>query len=76
MRSFHSINEALLVLLSNTDDTASMRDYRSITIIHIIGKLFAKVLACRLAPHLSELVCTRARAPSSKVGASMITSAS
>jgi hypothetical protein len=56
MRSVHSINKALLVLLPKTDEAKSVRDYNPISLIHSFGKLFAKVLAGRLAPRLGELV--------------------
>jgi hypothetical protein len=56
LRSFYDINETLIVLLPKSDEAKAMRDYRPITLIHIIGKLFAKVLACQLAPRLGELV--------------------
>jgi hypothetical protein len=47
MRSFHSVNEALIILLPKTDGAASVRDNRPIALIHSIGKLFARVLAGR-----------------------------
>jgi hypothetical protein len=56
MRSFHSINEALLLLLPKIEEAGSEHDYRPISLIHNVGKLFAKDLACRLAPRLGELV--------------------
>jgi hypothetical protein len=56
MRNFHSINEALLVLLPKSSKAASMKDYMPILLIHLLGKLFSKVLANRLAPKLSSLV--------------------
>uniref|UniRef100_A0A453M837 Reverse transcriptase domain-containing protein n=2 Tax=Aegilops tauschii subsp. strangulata TaxID=200361 RepID=A0A453M837_AEGTS len=37
-------------------DASSLSDYRPISLIHLIAKLFAKVLSLRLAPRLGELV--------------------
>jgi hypothetical protein len=54
MRSFHNVNEALLVLLPMIEDASMVCDYRPIWLIYCVGKLFAKVLACRLAPHLGN----------------------
>jgi hypothetical protein len=58
MRNFHDMNDALLVLLPKSAEASSVRDYRPIALIHIIGKLFSKVLASRLARRLGELVHT------------------
>jgi hypothetical protein len=55
-RSFHSINEALLTLLSKKEDAKTLRDYRPISLIHVMGKLFSKILANRLPPHLNSLI--------------------
>jgi hypothetical protein len=55
-RGFQSINEALLVLLPKSSKAASMHDYRPISLIHLIGKLFSKVLANRLAHKLDKVV--------------------
>jgi hypothetical protein len=57
-RSFYHINEATMVLLQKSDAPVGLRDYRPISLIHSIGKLFAKGLAMRLAPRMSELVKT------------------
>lgn len=55
-RSLHLLNEAMMVLLRKTDAPASLRDYRPISLVHSIGKLFSKGLAMRLAPRMNELV--------------------
>jgi hypothetical protein len=55
-RNFHDLNGALLVLIPKTAEASSIRDYRPISLIHLLGKLFSKVLANRLAPRLHELV--------------------
>ncbi len=34
-----------------------MRDYRPISLIHIVDKLFYKVMASRLTPHLDKMIC-------------------
>ena len=57
-RGFQKLNEALLTLLPKRPDAASLSDYRPISLIHLISKLFAKVLALRLAPRLSSMIST------------------
>ena len=37
-------------------DTTKVEDYRPISLIHSIAKIFSKLLANRLAPHLNTLV--------------------
>ncbi|XP_020188032.3 uncharacterized protein [Aegilops tauschii subsp. strangulata] len=55
-RAFQRLNEALITLIRKRPDTASMFDYQPISLIHLIGKLFTKVLSLRLAPRLGEMV--------------------
>jgi hypothetical protein len=55
-RSFHHLSEASMVLLHKTQTLEGLRDYRPISLIHSFGKLFAKGLALRLAPRITELV--------------------
>jgi hypothetical protein len=62
-RNLHNVNDALImllpkfvVLLPKSVDATSVRDYRPISLIHTVGKLFSKVLANRLVPRLGELV--------------------
>jgi hypothetical protein len=53
---FHLLNDALMILLPKKGNVATMQEYRLISLIHIIGKLFSEVLASRLAPHLNKLI--------------------
>lgn len=55
-RNFHLLNNAYLTLLKKKKDAQEVKDYRPISQIHGFGKLFAKVLSRRVAPHLSEPV--------------------
>jgi hypothetical protein len=55
-RSFHLLNEASMVLLHKTQSPAGLKDYRPISLIHSMGKLFSKTLALRLAPRMHELI--------------------
>jgi hypothetical protein len=55
MRNLHDVNGALLVLPKLAEAT-SVKDFRPISLIHVIGKLVSKVLANRLAPRLPELM--------------------
>jgi hypothetical protein len=56
-RKFHTINEAIMVLLPKALNTIAIRDYRPTSLIHVLGKLFSKVLTNCLAPRLGELIC-------------------
>jgi hypothetical protein len=57
-RSFHTIYDASMVLLPNKSGAfaMTMREFWPISLIHVVGKLFSKVLATRLAPHLDKLI--------------------
>jgi hypothetical protein len=55
-RSFHHLNDALMILLRKKEQPASMGDYRPISLIHSFSKLFTKCLARRLALRLHEIV--------------------
>jgi hypothetical protein len=55
-RDFHSANEALVMLLPKSPEASTIKDYRPISLIHLVGKLIAKILANRLAPRLGSLV--------------------
>jgi hypothetical protein len=55
-RNFQLLNTANMVLLRKTAAPSRLKDYRPISLMHSVGKLVTKVLATRLAPHLSSLV--------------------
>jgi hypothetical protein len=52
----HSINKALLTLLPKKDNVEMLKDYRPISLIHVMGKLLSKVLTNRMVPHLDSLI--------------------
>ena len=47
-----------MILLRKKDDATLLGDFRPISLIHSFAKLFTKVLARRLAPHMNSLVRT------------------
>lgn len=57
-RSFHLLNASSMVLLKKTDVPVGLKDYRLISLIHSVGKLFSKGLAMCLAPRMHSLVRT------------------
>jgi hypothetical protein len=56
IRNMHIVNDALLVLLPKSTQAITVKEFRPISLIHVIGKLVSKVLSNRLAPRLSKLV--------------------
>jgi hypothetical protein len=56
MRSFQAVNEGILILIPKTSEASTLKDYRPNSLIHLIGKLFSKVLSNRLAPRLASLI--------------------
>jgi hypothetical protein len=54
--NFHDVNGALMVLLPKTTEASVIKDFHPISLIHIVGKLFSKVLVNRLMPKLANLV--------------------
>ena len=57
-RGFSCLNQALLTLLPKRADAHALGDFRPISHIHLVAKIFAKVLSLRLAPKLNSLVST------------------
>jgi hypothetical protein len=55
-RSFHHLNDTLLILLPKSPDPVSLGDYRPISLIHSFAKIFSKALSNRFAPVLPLLV--------------------
>jgi hypothetical protein len=56
LRNFHDVNGAFMVLLPKIAKASTVKDYRPISLIHVLGKLFAKVIANRLASNLDAVV--------------------
>src|SRR4051812_6568146 len=54
--NFHIINTANIVLLPKKDGAESITDYRPICLIHVVPKIIAKAMACRLSPKMNEIV--------------------
>lgn len=52
----HPFNRANVIILSKKEETITMQDYRLISIINLIPKVVAKVLANRLSTKLPELI--------------------
>ena len=55
-QGFDLLNSANIVLLPKRPDAKRVTDYRPISLIHSIAKIFSKLLANRLAPLLDSLV--------------------
>jgi hypothetical protein len=56
IRNIHNVNDALLVLFPKSIQAITVKEFRAISLIHVIGKLVSKVLSNRLASRLSKLV--------------------
>jgi hypothetical protein len=50
------INTANIILIPKKPDALSVSDYRPISLIHSLSKIFSKLLANRLAPILGNLI--------------------
>jgi hypothetical protein len=55
-RSFHAINKTVMVLLPKLSEAVAIKDFGLISLIHVLGKLFSKVLANQLGPRLGKLI--------------------
>jgi hypothetical protein len=50
------VNAAHIVLIPKLDGAAMVRDYRPISLIHGVIKIFMKILATRLSRRIAELI--------------------
>jgi len=55
-QGFELLNSANIILLPKKADASRVTDFRLISLIHSLTKIFAKLLANRLAPRLDSLV--------------------
>jgi hypothetical protein len=56
MHNLHALNQGMMVLIPKILEASSLRDYRPISLIQIIGKLISKIFANRLAGKLLDMV--------------------
>jgi hypothetical protein len=55
------------VLLPKRENAECIGDYRPVSLVHNIAKIFSKILASRLAPRLGEMVSSSQSALSKKM---------
>ncbi|KAM0873888.1 hypothetical protein ACQ4PT_037772 [Festuca glaucescens] len=55
-RGLHLVNQALISLLPKHAAAVEVRDFQSISLIHSVAKLMAKVLSSRIAPKMPQIV--------------------
>jgi hypothetical protein len=53
---FHAVSDVLMILVPRTTKASLIKDYHPISLIHVIGKLFSKIMANHLAPKLESMV--------------------
>ena len=54
--NLHWLNSANIALIPKKDGTEDISDFTPISLIHAVAKIIAKMMATRLAPHMSALV--------------------
>jgi hypothetical protein len=54
--TFNLLNTANIVLLPKKERVECIGDYKPISLVHCVAKIFSKILATRLAPRLHEMV--------------------
>jgi hypothetical protein len=50
------MHEALMILLPKSAKAVAIKDIRPISLTHVLGKLFSKLLTNRLASRLGEMI--------------------
>jgi retron-type reverse transcriptase len=55
-QSLQFLNQALVVLIPKKLNSARVSDFKPISLIHSVGKIFSKLLANKLAPKLDRRV--------------------
>lgn len=56
------INTANIILIPKKTDASCISDYRPISVIHSLTKIFSELLANKLAPILDEIISRRQNA--------------
>jgi hypothetical protein len=52
------VNKANIILLPKKEGADNIRDFRPISLIHIIAKIVTKILTLQLAPLINQLIFT------------------
>ena len=55
-RALKKINTSLIVLIPKSEGATALKNFRPISLLHSIVKIFSKILASRLAPKLEDLI--------------------
>jgi mannosylglycoprotein endo-beta-mannosidase len=55
-KNLHWLNTANIVLIPKKEGTEDITDFRPINLIHGFAKIVAKILSCRLAPRMNDIV--------------------
>jgi hypothetical protein len=50
------VNDSIITLIPKNPGALALKDFRPISLIHLVRKLFSKVLSTRLAPRLGSLI--------------------
>ena len=54
--NLHWLNSANIALIPKKEGAEDISEFRPISLIHAVAKIIAKMMATRLAPHMSDLV--------------------
>ena len=54
--NLHWLNSANIALIPKKEGAEDISEFRPISLIHAVAKIIAKMMATRLAPHMSALV--------------------
>jgi hypothetical protein len=55
-RNFQALNSAYITLLPKKEGAVDLADFRPISLLHSIAKIFSKALSLRLGPKLDDLI--------------------
>jgi hypothetical protein len=54
--NFHWLNFTNIVLIPKKEGTKSIFDFRPISLIYVVAKIIAKMMATRLAPFMTTII--------------------
>lgn len=56
MRGMHKINKALITPIPKVNGAVDIRDFRPVSLVHVVVRIFVKTLFVRLTEDLQELI--------------------